>query len=288
MKFYAGEAERTSGEIAKYDKQLADFKERNFERLPETAQANIAIRGRLEQELDGVDLQIRNLQQNRVFVAQQLQQAQAGPVVDNLRQLEDEYAKKSAIYAEDHPDVVALRRQIESLRAAGPATGGNTLQAELTAQRAALAEARQRYSEDHPDIRRMERNIQSLEARIASGESPTTNISGETLQAVQLETQLNATDTEIAGLQGRSQQLRQRLEQFESRLGSTPEVEREYQAITRGLDKSRQQFDLMVARSPGRGNGSRRNRGRHRRPVRDGIVAHPCRRIPRVRSGWRS
>jgi hypothetical protein len=52
----------------------------------------------------------------------------------------------------------------------------------------------------------------------------------------------------LGGLQGRSGQLRARLEQFESRLGSTPEVEREYQAITRGLGTARSQFDQMVER----------------------------------------
>ena len=246
VKFFTGEADRTSAEIAEFEARLANFKERNFERLPETAQANIAIRGRLEQELDGVDREVRSLQQNRVFVSQQLRQAQAGPSAGNLRALEDEYARRSAVYAETHPDVVSLRRQIESLRATGPATGGNTLRSQLDSQRAALAEARQRYSEDHPDIRRMVRNIESLEARIASGESPATNVAGESLLAVQLQTQMHALDTQLAGLQGRGQDLRRRLEQFESRLGSTPEVEREYQAITRGIGTARQQFDQMV------------------------------------------
>jgi uncharacterized protein involved in exopolysaccharide biosynthesis len=244
--FFKREGERTRDEIAEFESQLAVFKERNFDQLPETAQANITIRGRIEQELDSVDREIRGLQQNRVFVEQQLRQAQAGPTVDNLSALESEYASKSAIYAENHPDLVTLRRQIEGLRAAGPGSGGNTLQAQLNSQRAALAEARQRYSEDHPDIRRMMSNIASLEARVAAGESPTSNLAGESLAAVQLRTQLNAMTTQLNGLQGRSGQLRSRLEQFESRLGSTPEVEREYQAITRGLGTARQQFDQMV------------------------------------------
>jgi succinoglycan biosynthesis transport protein ExoP len=37
VRFFAGEANRTSGEIASYEAQLAAFKEKNFERLPETA-----------------------------------------------------------------------------------------------------------------------------------------------------------------------------------------------------------------------------------------------------------
>jgi uncharacterized protein involved in exopolysaccharide biosynthesis len=247
VRFFAGEASRTSEEIAKYEAQLAAFKEKNFERLPETAQANLSIRARAEQELDNVNRELRSLEQNRVFVAQQLRQAQAGPATSNLRALEEEYARRAAIYSETHPDVVTLRRQIESLRAAGPATGSNTLQGQLDTARAALAEASQRYSTDHPDVRRMQRNIETLEARIAAGESPMTSLAGDSLQAVQLQTQLNALNTQIAGLQGRDQELRSRLEQFEIRLGSTPEVEREYQAIARGLDSARRQFEQMVA-----------------------------------------
>jgi succinoglycan biosynthesis transport protein ExoP len=247
VRFFAGEATRTSKEIASYEAQLAAFKEKNFERLPETAQANLSIRARVEQELDNVDREIRSLEQNRVFVAQQLREAQAGPVSTNLRALEEEYARRAAIYSETHPDVVTLRRQIENLRAAGPATGGNTLQGQLDTARAALTEASQRYSPDHPDIRRMQRNIETLEARIAAGESPTASLVGESLQAVQLQTQLNALNTQIAGLRGRDQELRGRLEQFEIRLGSTPEVEREYQAITRGLETGRRQFEQRVA-----------------------------------------
>ena len=78
VRFYAGEAARTSEEIAKYEAQLADFKEENFERLPETAQANISIRARAEQELDNVSREIRALEQNRVFVAQQLRRRKPG------------------------------------------------------------------------------------------------------------------------------------------------------------------------------------------------------------------
>jgi polysaccharide biosynthesis transport protein len=247
VRFFAGEATRTSGEIASYEAQLAAFKEKNFERLPETAQANLSIRARAEQELDNVSREIRSLEQNRVFVAQQLREAQSGPVTTNLRALEEEYARRAAIYSETHPDVVTLRRQIENLRAAGPATGGNTLQGQLDTARAALTEASQRYSPDHPDIRRLQRNIETLEARIAAGESPTASLAGESLQAVQLQTQLNALNTQIAGLRSREQELRGRLEQFEIRLGSTPEVEREYQSITRGLDTARRQFEQTVA-----------------------------------------
>lgn len=248
VQFFSGEAARLSQQIADLERHLADFKAANFDRLPESAQANVSIRARVEQELDGVEREIRTLQQNRVFVSQQLRQAQMGPAAGNLRQLEEEYARKSAAYAETHPDMVALRRQIETVRRGGVAATGNTVQAQLDAERAVLEEARQRYSEDHPDIKRMQRNIAALEARMAAGEGGGAGAVSETVLSVQLQTQLNAIDTQIGGLQARGASLRSRLELLETQLGSTPEVEREYQEITRGLGNAREQHSQMLNR----------------------------------------
>jgi polysaccharide biosynthesis transport protein len=248
VNFFSGEEARISQQIAELEQRLAAFKSANFDRLPESAQANITTRGRLEQELDGVEREVRTLQQNRVFVAQQLRQAQAGPAAGNLRQLEEEYARKAAIYADTHPDLVALRRQIDQLRQGGSVATGTSLQAQLEQQRAVLAEARQRYSDDHPDIRRMQRNIESLEARVAAGETVGGETSVDTLASMQFQTQLNAIDTQIGGLQARAGSLRSRLAQLEAQLGATPEVEREYQEISRGLGSARDQFTQMANR----------------------------------------
>lgn len=245
--FYSGEVERIAGEIAGLEKRLADFRSANYERLPETAQVNFATRGRLEQELEGVEREIRTQQQNRVFIAQQLRQAQAGPAAGNLRQLEEEYARKVAVYAETHPDVVALRRQIDTLKRGGAVTTGNSLQAQLEQQRAVLAEARQRYSDDHPDIRRITRTIEALEARLAAGEGGSAGAT-DTLMSVQLQTQLNAIDTQVAGLQARAGTIRARLMAIDQELSATPEVEREFQQISRGLDSAREQYNQMIAR----------------------------------------
>jgi uncharacterized protein involved in exopolysaccharide biosynthesis len=248
VSFFAGEGERIDHEIADFERRLAEFKSKNFNQLPETVQANLTVRTRTETELEGISRELRNLQENRVYVAEQLRQARAGPVVDNLQQLEEEYARKAAIYAATHPDVVALRRQIDTLRREGPVQLGTSLQAQLELERATLAEARQRYSDDHPDVRRIVRNIEALEARIAAGEQTTTPSVGLTAVSAQLLTQLNAIDTQIQGLRGRSGVLQARMAELETELGQSPEVEREYLAITRGLGSARDLYNQMITR----------------------------------------
>ena len=158
---------------------------------------------RADRDLESVSNQIRTLQRERVFLVAAVR-AGADRVgqADNVRELEAEYARRLTQYDENHPDVVSLRRQIDAARAGG-AVDGQTLQAQLDAQRTVLAASRQRYSEDHPDIKRIQRNIDSLQARIASGEGGggTRSTARRTPISVQLQTQVNAIDTQIAGLQ---------------------------------------------------------------------------------------
>lgn len=246
QQFFIGEEKRLSSWIASLEKQLANYKSENFDRLPETVQANVMIRSRLEQELDNIDREIRTAQQNRVFVEQQLRSAQSTVTTNNLAQLESEYAKKAATYADTHPDLIALRRQIELVRAGGGITESTSVSARLSAQRSALAEARQRYSDDHPDIRRITRDIESLEARINSGIDDVPAPMAESVVAVQLRTQLRALDTQLSGLRQRAAQLNQEIDVTSAQLQATPEVERGYSIIARELDTARAQYRQMI------------------------------------------
>lgn len=247
-KFFAAEAERMRKRVAELENQLAEFKAKNQGRLPDLTGVNLNVMARTEEDIQNIEMQMQALRRERVFLMSQLQQAsQAAPETANLRQLEEEYRRKSVSYDESHPDMISLRRQIDQLRSGG-SVAGMSLQAQLQNQRAILAEARQRYSEDHPDVKRILRNIQSLEARIAAGETADRSVSADSPIAVQLRTQLNATDSQLAALQARSNELRAKLSDLESRLNAAPEVEREYQEVTRDLASARAKYDELLKR----------------------------------------
>jgi polysaccharide biosynthesis transport protein len=186
------------------------------------------------------------LRQDRIYAAQQLASSEnVSPDASNLRQLEAEYARMQGIYDPSHPDVVSLRRRIEGMRSGGAAMGGASLRGQLQAQRAILAETRQRYSDDHPDVKRITRQIETLEARIKAGET-TDAIVSMNPAAVAARTQVQAIDSQLASLQARGTQLRAKLEQLERRVESTPHVEREYQTLTRDLDLARAKYDELL------------------------------------------
>lgn len=247
-KFFAAEADRLGKHVAALENRLAEFKAKNQGSLPDLTGVNLNVMARTEEDIQNIEMQMQALRRERVFLMAQLQQASAAaPETATLRQLEEEYRRKSVSYDESHPDMISLRRQIEQLRTGG-SVAGMTLQQQLQNQRAILSEARQRYSDDHPDVKRILRNIEALEARIASGETADRTLSSDSPMAVQLRTQLNATDSQLAALQARSAELRAKLTELENRLSAAPEVEREFQEVTRDLAGARAKYDELLKR----------------------------------------
>jgi uncharacterized protein involved in exopolysaccharide biosynthesis len=245
-KFYASEADRVRERIATYEAKLADFKRKNFDQLPETAQANLSVRSQVEQELASTEREVETVEQNRIFAAQQLQEAQRSNNGASLAQLQSEYETKSQTYATDHPDMIALRHQIDALKHGRAVGTDGSLQSQLETQQGILTEMRQRYSEDHPDVKRLEKSIATLQARIARGEKADTTDPESSPIVAQLRVQVHALDTQVAALQSRAAELRARRTQLDSHMASTPEVERDYEAITRDLGTAHAQYDQLV------------------------------------------
>jgi uncharacterized protein involved in exopolysaccharide biosynthesis len=209
---------------------------------------NLSSMDRAENEINSVESQLQGLRRERVFLVSQLQQARSmGPETNSLQALENEYKQKLATYDTNHPDLISLRRQIDMMRSGG-SPGGMTLRQQVQQQRSILAESRQRYGEEHPDIKRIQRNIDSLEARIKSGESADRTLASDSPMAIQLQTQLNATDTQIAALQSRGLELRRKMTDLETRMTAAPQVEREFQTVTRDLASARSKFEELLKR----------------------------------------
>jgi succinoglycan biosynthesis transport protein ExoP len=241
--FYNVQAEQYRKDIAAAETKLAAFKAKNFGNLPELTDLNLNLLDRTQRDLDDVGQQERALRQNKIFLEQQLEQARnAGMDEGMLQQLQAEYSKKLATYDENHPDMIALRRQIDEMKAGGGSVDSLSLPAQLQAQKQILAQVRQRYSEDHPDVKRIERQIKTLQTRIAAGETSAGNIVGSPA-VVQLKTQVNALDTQLAGLDRRSNELRTKLDEMEKRVEETPQTEREYKTLTRDLELAHTKYD---------------------------------------------
>ena len=238
--FLQEQIEARRAEILDLEAQLADFKEANAGTLPEMMTLNMTVMDRMERELDGIQTDIRSLQQDRIFRGAQLDEIlqQSGSAAQ-LQQLEQEYLRMTASYGADHPDLIRIKRQIAALTSG---SGSTSESAEIAQLEAELAAARERYTDQHPDVIRLTRQIESLRRETRDTMASMRAGPGDDPLYLQLRAQINALDSRIQSLQGREREIRARLAQAEDRIAQTPQVEREYQALTRNLDSARATF----------------------------------------------
>jgi len=250
--FLAAEEERLRKQLAQIEEKIADFKAKHATALPEFSQMNIQLAERTRQEISDIDRQLRSLKERQYYLEGQLAVVKpTAPIVstdgrmvlddaERLRMLRSEYARVSAKYGADHPDVKRLRREIAALEQQGIGLGGrDPREVELERLQAEYAEARNRYSEEHPDVIKLKRRIANLEVDLA--QSPPVrrgSWGGETGPAdnpafVTLQSQLKAVNSEIASLQVQRRELKAQLANYERSMALSPEVEREYANLVR-------------------------------------------------------
>jgi uncharacterized protein involved in exopolysaccharide biosynthesis len=148
----------------------------------------------------------------------------------------------AARYEQTHPDRIGMEREIDALR---KLVGSSDLSA-LFAQRAEIARnlqtARERYAPRHPDVQRLERDLAQADRRLADAGS--SDPYGPGLQSaanpayVQLRARLEGIKLEVQGLREARADLQARINSYEQRLIEAPNIEREYNDLTRGYDNA--------------------------------------------------
>jgi len=252
--FMRDEANRLADQIRKLEASLATFKEQHRNNLPELFTLNRELMQRAEEQLRDNELRIGSLEEQQLYLETQLTQidpqltvaaagGQTAPTPEaRLRQLEAEYVGVAARYEATHPDRLNMEREMEALR---KVVGSSDLRA-LRRQRAEIAgqlqSARERYSPKHPDVQRLERDLAQADRRLASAGSSASGApdveSAANPAYVQLQARLEGIRLEIQGLRDARDDLHKRIKTYEQRLVDAPNIERDYNELTRGYDNA--------------------------------------------------
>lgn len=267
LNFLTAESEKLRSTVAELETKLAEFKERNAGALPELAGLNLQLMNTREQDLVQTQNQIRSLEQQRVYLESELAQQQpttdlyseTGQRIlgtgDRLKVLESEYVSISARYGANHPDVIAMHKEIDSLRTeAGSPPAANELELKRQQLRNELAVVSKRYGADHPDLRRLNRELASLEQQITKGGSSTSAATVTPLSRpdnpayIQLQARLDATLADLRSLQAQRVALQAKVADFEHRITAAPQVEREYKSLTRDYEIALAKYQEVLAK----------------------------------------
>lgn len=263
--FLSSEAEKLRDTVGELESKLAEFKKGNVQRLPELQTLNLELMNRTELQINQLETQLQSLMQQRVYLESELAQQKPtsqlisetgqrilGPA-DRLKVLESEFTPLAARYGSNHPDVVAKRKEIESLRAQlGGAAAGGELAMKLEQAQAELSMARQKYSAEHPDVKRLTREVDSLRAQISAMGSAAPVVAPPSTPDnpayIQLQARLSGTDADIASVRSQQASLKAKLAELEDRITNSPEVERQYRMLMRDYEIAQAKYQEVLAK----------------------------------------
>lgn len=258
--FLSGEVSQLESEIAELEAKLAKFKEDNADRLPSLNSLNMQMMQRIDQQLLQLDGELQSLNQLRISIEAQLATVDSSvparlpdgsfalSPLDQLKQLQSQLSVYESRYSDDHPDVVATRRDIESLKERfGIDVDMAQLDDQLRDARAALAVLLEKYSPDHPDVKAQQRTIGQLERDISDSleKQLAGKVEPDNPAYIQLQTQLATISAEEYAIKKQTDRLRTDMADYERRLMETPQVEKELAALSRTLSSTSNRYWVM-------------------------------------------
>jgi polysaccharide biosynthesis transport protein len=213
--FLSAEADRLNQEIIKLESSLADFKEQHVNNLPELQQLNIQLMERNERELSGTIQQIRNLEERKIYLQSEL--AQLNPTTD--------------IYNSSGNRVMGAEDRLRSLQTE-------------------YVSLKTRYTDDHPTMVKMKGEIDALlkEVSVGGGQGSKNIQASDNPAYIQLETQLQAAESELDSLNSTRNELKAKIVDYENRLMNSPQVEREYRNLTRDYENALAKYQEIKAK----------------------------------------
>ena len=157
--FMSRELERSERELREHDRKITEFKQRYRGELPADLEPSLRALTRLQEQRASLALQIAETESRMAS----LSTAETDSPTSRLQALRSRLAEELARYTEKHPDVIALRRQIDQLEQE-IAAGGPPAEA---SQSGLLSSGRRTVEELRRQRTVGDARIRELEARVA-------------------------------------------------------------------------------------------------------------------------
>jgi len=248
--FLASESQRLQANVQKFEADLGRFKAEHAGYLPEDLPINTQLLDRAQTQLLDITHQLRALRERRDLLQAQLSQTEArvqtksvGDDVASpgaqLALLQAQYVEMTSKYGPQYPDVLALKHQIDTMKATGVTTSLDlgTVSLEVQKLQADFLAAKQKYGPTHPNVISLGRQLNAAKGRLASAMTQTpSSVTAANPAYLQIQTQLASVNSEIEATAAQEQALTTKSAQIEDRIFKAPEVERVYVGLKRDYD----------------------------------------------------
>jgi succinoglycan biosynthesis transport protein ExoP len=163
--FMEDERKVVEEQLAEIDKQIAIFKQKNINTLPELAQYNLQIIDRLDQDIIRLNNQLKELREKEKYLQTQLASIPhdaSNPDKDRLRELRVLLVNLQSRFTDDYPDVKKTKDEIAHLEKKIKATGQNPI--DNKPDNPAYVTLSAQLSSTHSEIESVKRQIDSVQS----------------------------------------------------------------------------------------------------------------------------
>lgn len=267
--FLAAESKKLEDKVAKLESDLASFKERNIDNLPELQQLNMQLMNRAESDIKLLDQQIRVLEERRIYLTSELSQidpnvgsssTEGGRVLSpkaRLRDLQTQMISLSSRYSSTHPDLIKVKKEIAALRKeVGSVDETEELKMQIKELKAQRDNLQNKYSAEHPDVKKIDRKLANVNEALKRAEKSKKNEGVENGSGIepdnpvylQFQSQLKAAESEFNSLHALRKELLAKVQNYEEKLIKSPQVEREYRELSRDYDNAMTKYKEVKAK----------------------------------------
>ncbi|MFZ0631620.1 MAG: hypothetical protein WA399_00680 [Acidobacteriaceae bacterium] len=222
-KFLQGQMETAQQTLAEQDAKLRAFQTAHQGELPDQQATNLSILNGLQSQLQGEEDSLRAAMGQRSY----------------FQSLVEQYRAAAPVHTAD-----------------GAPTALATLDLQLQTLRTQLADLSTRYTDEYPDVQNLKGQIAKLEKSRAamlaqskvraSGDQSDAASALENAPLAQAQSQLHATDTEIATRQQAIAQLKESIANYQGRLNAAPAVQEQLADLNRGYTQSQTDYDDLL------------------------------------------
>lgn len=213
--FLAQEARKLKARLATLEAEVAAYKQRHRDALPEHLALRMAMLQRVEAELTGVEREQRATQQELRFLDIELSAAKAG------------FGAPATLVESADPAVQLAERKQEYRRLLRD------------------------FTENHPDVIRARQTIAILEGELREagkdGATPAVAAPSDFLVA-QVQARIDAAQNRLASFAAQAADLRARMRQIEDQIFRTPQVERGLAGVVRDHQNALEKYEEVRAK----------------------------------------
>lgn len=245
--FFRSEAAKLSAQVSAMEEAIAKFKTENADALPETLDSRKLQLDRAQQELSSIEAATVSTEEELRFIESQLTSAASGDGGGEAGRKRAELAQLRSIYTDNHPAVIAARRELAALGSGGSASGREVsgIRAELTKAGEELAALEKATPRDDAAVSAKRDEISALQKKM---NAVIARSSGGGLLAVQLQGRHAISTSRLDLLRNQKEQLQVRIAMLEDNIAKTPQVDRGLSGLTRDYQTVSNEYKEMLSK----------------------------------------